>query len=658
MRLDVQGLRAVAIALVVLFHAGAPIPGGFTGVDVFFAISGFVITRTLATELVERGRIDLPRFYARRVKRLLPALAVMVAVVAAAGALASPLQVQPLEARTGIWAAFFAANAYLYHLPTGYFDPSTDLNPFLHTWTLAVEEQFYVVFPTLLVVAWHYGRRRNGAAIAAVLLASLFSFAFSLLFSYGHIVSSAGPFAFYSLPTRAWEFGLGALLALSASAIARLPRGAAEALAAAGIGLILVGAFAIHGTSHFPGAIALLPVGGAVLLIAGGTAARTVVSRGLGLRPVTWIGDRSYSWYLWHWPFIVDAKALWPGVGWAAPVAAVLSLAPAWASYRFVENPIRFNHGLRGRRVLALAALAIALPVGACLLLLGVNQRLARMPSLQVWQRSQASHADILRGCDSSVPLGKRELPQCTWSVSRPRGRIVLIGDSNAGHFTEPVVAAGNRAGYDVVVATDSGCPFVLVGIEGDPGLAASCLRFMRGSLAAILQAKPTLVVTAARPDLYIENPVYGVGLIGGRATHAASEKARLWERGLGQILRRLNRAGIPVLLVHPVPALPATSAACSGAVVRVLLHGSCNGETARRKIDSGLTQFVTLENRAVRTASRSHAVDFEDALCDRRLCYAVRNGVLMYRDNDHLSVAGAQTLTGRFFQVIHRLLR
>jgi peptidoglycan/LPS O-acetylase OafA/YrhL len=157
-RADVQGLRGIAVLLVVLYHAGLDVPGGFTGVDVFFVISGFVITGLLLRELDASGSLDLRRFYARRIRRLLPALAVMLTVVAAVGLLASPVGAQVTTAHTGIAASLFAANAYLYRLGTGYFDVRTTLDPLLHTWTLGVEEQFYLVFPALLLAAWRVAR--------------------------------------------------------------------------------------------------------------------------------------------------------------------------------------------------------------------------------------------------------------------------------------------------------------------------------------------------------------------------------------------------------------------------------------------------------------------------------------------------------------------
>jgi peptidoglycan/LPS O-acetylase OafA/YrhL len=307
-RADIQGLRALAVLLVVAFHAGLPVPGGFMGVDVFFAISGFVITSMLLAELESGDGIDFPRFYIRRARRLLPALAFMLSVVLALGALLSPAVTQHMTALTGMAASVFAANAYLLNLGTGYFDANTALNPLLHTWTLAVEEQFYIVFPALLLLGWLLGRRRGGAnrRIGSFLLVGAVSMGSLVLFlelSAGW--TSLGPaaperFAFYSSLTRGWEFGAGALLALSTPWLARLSPLVARCLGAAGVLAIALAAFSGRGV-WIPGTAAFLPVLGTCSLIAAGSAPG-LVSSALSARPVVWVGDLSYSWYLWHWP--------------------------------------------------------------------------------------------------------------------------------------------------------------------------------------------------------------------------------------------------------------------------------------------------------------------------------------------------------------------
>src|SRR5581483_2925162 len=448
-RLDIQGLRGVAVLLVVLFHAGVPLHGGFTGVDVFFVISGFVITQLLLRDLVSQGRMRFARFYARRAKRLLPALAVVLAFVAVVGTLASPVAGQRTGALTGVFAALFGANGYLYQLRTGYFDVSTELNPLLHTWTLAVEEQFYVVFPALLAVGWRLaagrstsGRRLGAACVTAAVAAA--SFVLSLAFSYGHAVpglSSPERFAYYGSPTRAWEFALGCVLALGLPWLGRIPRAAAELVGAAGLVLVLCGAVVLNDRMAFPGFAALVPTLGAGALLVAGSGPARLAPRALETRWLVRVGDLSYSWYLWHWPLIVFGRALLPGSGVGAALGAAVSLLPAWLSYRFVENPIRYSPRIRGRRLLALAAACIGAAVVANVGLYGASRALASAGAMHEWTRSQQYHADFVRGCSVPTPLAQHG-PACTWRPAVARGQVVLLGDSNAGHFTEPFVTA------------------------------------------------------------------------------------------------------------------------------------------------------------------------------------------------------------------------
>jgi peptidoglycan/LPS O-acetylase OafA/YrhL len=663
-RADIQGLRALAIAFVVLYHADLSFSGGFTGVDVFFVISGFVIAGTLLGELGKSGRLSLSGFYARRARRVLPAPAVMLIVVALAGILADPAGTQRMAAMTGISASALFANFYLVTLHTGYFDVSTQLNPLLHTWMLSVIAQIYIVFPLLLLAGWRLDRSRlarGGSRVwtwAAISLATALSFWLSLALSHGYYPSGshARPkLVFYSSPTRAWEFGVGALLVLALPLLKRLPARLAIVLDLAGATALGLSAFYIHQVG-FNEMSALLPVGGACLLIAGGTRAPFGVSRLLSLRPMTWLGDLSYSIYLWHWPMIVFAKALWPTSGWVVPVAAGVSLLPAWLTYRFVENPVRFHSRLgshspvAGRSAVVLASACIALPIVANLGLLRAQDALSSTKAMTSWSQVERLHLDHRRHCASGATLGSAKNAQCVWRVKHPRGDVILFGDSNAGQLAEPVIRAGNRAGYTVRMATYTSCPFMPVRLKRIDGESKTCPRFASESLDYIIRNKPSLVVLASRTDFYLQNPVDGLGFVGQGLTFSNTGKARVWRQVLHSTLLRLQAAGVPVLLVQPIPVLPLDPSTC--AVVRVLL-GKCSSSLSRSAVDKWLRLAIETNKAGARGVKGTWLLDFENQLCGKHRCTTVKNGVSLYRDSRHLSVDGALTLTGKFQRAI-----
>lgn len=665
-RADIQGLRALAILVVVLFHAGLSFPGGFTGVDVFFVISGFVIAGTLLGEQSRNGRLSLGGFYARRARRILPAPAVMLAFVALAGILADPAGTQHTAAITGIVASALGANFYLSSLHTGYFDVSTQLNPLLHTWMLSVIAQIYLVFPLLLLAAWWLGHLRadrdRSRALAWAIIAplSILSFLLSLGLNRGYLppgYAKHSKFAFYSSPTRFWEFGVGALLMLALPLLERIPVWLAYLLGLAGAVAVGLSSFLVHQVG-FDEISALLPVAGACALIAAGSRAPFGVSHLLSLRPVVWFGDISYSLYLWHWPLIVFARALWPSEGnWVVALAAAVSLLPAWLSYRYVENPIRFRprSGSRPapswRGAAGVASACIALPIVCNLGLLQAQKAIDGTVEMKSWSRTELLHSYVARGCDSATPLGKRTGRNCTWRVARPRGQVVLLGDSNAGMFTEPVVNAGNADGYDVTVATLSSCPYVGLRITRATGENGSCPLWGSQSIDYLVHSRPSLVVLATRTDFYLQNHDDGFApLNGGGFTFDSQAKARLYGRALHVDLTRLSAARVPVLLVHPVPVLPIDQATC--AIVRVLL-GQCSDTLSRRSVDNWLRLATTTETAAAENVKGVTLLDFENQLCGKNKCSTVKNGVSLYRDSRHLSVDGALTLTPEFKRAI-----
>jgi peptidoglycan/LPS O-acetylase OafA/YrhL len=371
-RPDVEGLRALAIVLVVLFHAGVPgVGGGFVGVDVFYVISGFLITGLLFQEAERSGRVSLIRFYARRCRRILPAATlVLILTVIASYHWLGFLQGNSV-AVDAKWASVFLANIHFASIGTQYFGSLAPPSPIQNMWSLSVEEQFYAVWPVLLILVTIIARRINlrirlGAALALIIVAS---FTWSIVET-----SQNGVWAYFSPLTRAWELAAGGLIAVAAPFLGRIPRKVAQLMGCSGIVGIIVSGTIYSGSTPYPGYAVALPVlGTALVIVAGSAAAGTGVELLLRLRPIQWLGARSYSLYLWHWPILVIAaerigKTTLPV--WQNLLLLLVALGASMISYRLIENPIR-----RARFLVVRPFVSIAL--GLCLIVatLAVAQR-------------------------------------------------------------------------------------------------------------------------------------------------------------------------------------------------------------------------------------------------------------------------------------------
>ncbi|MEV6703587.1 acyltransferase, partial [Streptomyces sp. NPDC051453] len=338
-RPDIQGLRALAVTLVVLGHAGVTrLSGGYVGVDVFFVISGFLITSSLLRELSATDRISIRAFYARRALRLLPASALVV-LVTLAGSWLFLSKVRFAEYMSDAFAsALYAVNFRLAATGTDYLAEGSPPSPFQHFWSLAVEEQFYLLWPLLLLLGRRLSRRRRALLATPLVALCVVSFGLSV-----HVTGRSAPWAYFGSHTRAWELGAGALVALALLRPPRLPAGVAVAMTWAGLACVIAAALRFDADTPFPGTAAVVPVVGAALVIVGGTSpAWPGARRMLTARPVTWLGGVSYSWYLWHWPFLViGPKALDRPAGTHLELAlGAAALLPAWLTLRLVENPV------------------------------------------------------------------------------------------------------------------------------------------------------------------------------------------------------------------------------------------------------------------------------------------------------------------------------
>ena len=575
-RPDVQGLRAVAVLLVVAFHVGgSPVGGtragsvlgvflrsGFVGVDVFFVVSGFVITAMLLRERERTGRTSFREFYARRARRLLPALALMTVVVLIASALVlSPFGPQQFAVRTALAANTFVANLYLYR-HTGYFDATAAQNPFLHTWSLSVEEQAYLLMPLLLAVAaWSGARRGRGrrgahrATAVATALGSAASLGLMLALWRGWEpfgIEAPVRLAFLGTPARLWEFGAGALLALGWGRVAALRRGPAEAMGAVGAVVLLGTAVLRDPGAPYPGPVTIGVVAATVLVLAAG-ARPTVVSRLLSTRPLVWLGDRSYSWYLWHWPAVVLAVVVWPRSPWVPPAAAVLSLVPAWASHRWVEEPVRRDTTVLGWRSVRLVGVC----VGGALLAAGA----VSLGAQRGWGLVEADGwYDLPDGRNLGCNVFNRDndlgFPgeACTTDPpGRSRGDWLLLGDLSADSAGPAVVDAAHSLGYGTVGWTRSGCPF----LDRAPVHSPRCVEWQRRARDLVERVRPALVVLAADGPAYTTTARSEEVLAraDGRHPVGAAGAVDEWSAGLRSTLAGFRRAGIPVVVVGPTPA-------------------------------------------------------------------------------------------------------
>ncbi len=669
-RRDVQGLRGVAILVVVVLHAGLPLSGGFTGVDIFFVISGFVITGALMRRLAVDGRMQMSRFYLARIRRLLPALALMLTVVLLASTVLGAIGAMGITARTGAAAALINANTYLLLFDVGgYFDASSALNPLLHTWSLSVEEQFYVVFPTILLLSWlglrraRYGRpqfRVRWMLIAGLTVSLGLALTLSVVVPDSASGTLPGRFNYYSAFTRGWEFAAGALLAVTPLAFTRGRRGAAW-VAGAGAALIAAGLLVIAEGTTYPNVLTLLPVLGAVLVIAAGSAGeQSPVSRVLSTEPMVWVGNLSYSWYLWHWPFIVFAGIWFAGATLPRLLAAVMSLGAAWASMRFLEGPIRFRRDPTRRATLILAAVCVTLPLFSAGLLEYWHSTLKGDVSINPY----ALHLDSLRDCDSPAPLGKKPR-DCTWPVTSAKGRAVLVGDSLAGQYSEGFVTGMNAAGFDAQIATLSACPFME--FAGSPSGAAdvgfapdkACASFERRSMAELLRNPPEIVVLSSSAQRFLTPR---------QIPPSPAEEARLadmraqWTQARSAMIRRLQAAGSSVVLIEPLPKFdgwgPMTEGPFKEApAITVLRGGSRYDPSIPRAEAAARLSIPTAAEIGATTATGSEHMQFFDRVCPGALCSARTSGAWTYRDFEHLSVDTSRSLAPAFTDLAHRVL-
>ncbi len=655
-----EGLRAVAVVAVLLYHVGVPFAGGgYVGVDVFFVISGFLITGLLLRELEKTGTVSLARFYSRRAKRLLPLTVVVLAfVVALSWLLFDPVRME--EVSLGIVAAgLYFMNWLLVARAADYFAAGLEASPVQHFWTLAVEEQFYLVWPVLILTAAWWSRRAGrgfrpvlAVAFAAVVVSSL---AYSVYSTQAH----AGA-AYFSTLTRGWELALGGMLALvPASRFGLLPRAAAGAMAAAGLAAIAFAALRFDDDTLFPGYAALVPTLGTAAIIAAGFATTpTGPSRMLALGPVRHVGRISYSWYLWHWPPLVFAAAIW---GDLSPLEGVAVLAasyvPALLTNRLVERPFLHSETLTRfpRKALALGGACTAFSVALGLLLLALTPAIPEAPEGQVagaaalrgdyslQESAKAVHPTPREaekkenrpqmysdGCH--LDLEETRSPECVYGNPSSDTTVVLLGDSHAMQWFPALKELAKERGWRLLGFSKSACPPAKVRVYST-GLRREyreCDEWRERTLGRIVREEdPSLVVTSmlnryrARED--------GRGLDRDASNRAVVE-------GYASTLTKLRDTGASVAVIEDVPRPDKDVPEC----VSQSLDRLRDCAFPRDKALGGFRVNV----RAAEEVEGVSLVDPTPMVCPAETCPAVIGDVLVYRNGAHLTRTYVRSLT------------
>ncbi|GAA4642845.1 acyltransferase family protein [Pontixanthobacter gangjinensis] len=601
-RPDIDGLRALAVVPVLLFHAHvAGFGGGFVGVDIFFVISGYLITGIIARE-IDADNFSIIKFYERRARRILPALFAVVAFVLIAGSwLYLPGDFEGVP-RSALAALGFLANVWFF-MQAGYFQSSAETMPLLHTWSLGVEEQFYIVFPLILMLIAKFAPRLRLAAVVAL---AFLSFAWAV----SKQADSDG-FAFYLLPPRAWELMFGALLALGAIPQIR-NQFARELLSFAGLAAIVASTLLYTKDTVFPGVTALPPVVGAALLIHCGP--QTAVSKLLAMRAPVAIGLISYSLYLWHWPLIVLTEyAQDEKLSEVQSIVIVsLSFAIAWLSWRFIEGPFRNHSNFERRRIFAWSVGGMAALSAASLVLVSLGGWPARFTEQSVRYAEGVHDISPARDACLNDQIGGAR-PECNLGAEVAPTSL-LWGDSHGVELAWVLGEQMKVKGRSLAQRTHASCPPAL-GYEAPS--RKTCAEFNRAVMTE-LEANPdikTVYLTAFwASDNY-------------RNSRVASQ--------LPQTIERLQQAGKSVILIGPVPPQ-------GFQVPRRLAMRGPEIETASRASYLAKTNWLTRKFTAWQQTG-VQIIDPADQLVQGETTIIVADGQPLYFDSHHLSVAGAK---------------
>ena len=653
-RPDVEGLRAVAVLVVVLYHANVfGITGGYVGVDVFFVISGFVITGLLLRERSSTNKTSLLSFYARRVRRILPAATLVILVTVFFSYLYLGNVVANSVANDGRWAAAFLSNFHFESVGTNYLTAHLPPSPLQNYWSLSVEEQFYLVFPTVfLLVARAKGTLSIQKRMTVVLVGVIV-----LSFGLSVIQTASSPAAAYFSPfTRAWELALGGLIAVSTSLLRKLPISIAGVMTWVGLGMIVLSAFTFNALTTYPGSAVAVPVLGAGLVIAGG-----VVARGhgaelvLGTGPFQWLGRRSYGWYLVHWPILIIAteaqdKAVLPG--WESVLLVVGALGVAALLFRLLEDPVRH---LRTPRlatvviggitvivtVLVLTAVIVVhatgyryYPVVPAPNVAAVESNVAAAPAITKLPRGVEPSVELAGndwggnfesgGCVAGVEATTQQV--CTLGDTGGTNLMVAFGDSHVLMWLPALDAIAKKAHLRLVVLSHWFCPTAVVTIENPPGFGhvdgafTACDTWRQWAISWVKVHRPSLVVVS-NEDLY-RAPSRGTS-----APTFFSQSA--WQAGITKLFDEMPVPGMRKVILGDIPVLSQEPPVCL----------SKHTDDIQVCSESAAVATVSMKQseEAAATATGAEYIETTPWFCSAT-CTAVIKNYIVYMDEFHVT--------------------
>ncbi|MDH6247286.1 peptidoglycan/LPS O-acetylase OafA/YrhL [Mycobacterium sp. OTB74] len=702
-RPDIEGLRAIAVLGVVLFHAAVPgIGGGYVGVDVFFVISGFLITGLLWREVSSSGSVRLRSFYGARARRLLPASATVGIITMIASLLLLPPLRVPTVLYDGVASALYVGNYWFIIDNINYFSDLLTPSPFLHYWSLGVEEQFYLVWaPFILGTAWvirRFRRNRTRAIsssrrpyLIVLGLVAAVSFALSLVITY--VVPAM---AFFSLPTRAWQLAVGGLVALTAVHWQRLAPRMAAIAGWTGLAMIVIASVWFTSTTPFPGTAALMPTLGAALVIGAGCA---TPSQGcgqlLGTSPMRAVGRISYSWYLWHWPVLVLAPfLLGHALGLAERIiAALLSAGLAWLTLRYLENPLRFSPKIRNSawRSLGVGAVAtiiavfvglglmkvVPTPVGHGAPASAVTLNNASVPAGSDMAAYDAAVRETFAQVQAALPasLAIRAVPsnltppltnlaaeqqdytykgclrtpyeggqpECAMGDTASPNTVALIGDSHAAMWTPAFQQIATQRHWRLEMMAKEACAL-------NDARSGGTFSNLVEDLQHCQQWRDEIVarLKAERPRLVVVSMWRGYGtdetMSGFRSYDAG------WLDGTTQLVRQLRDTGAQVLVLGPIPS-PHSN-------VPICVSGRLDDATAcSLSRSAAVNQSGVSAEAAATTAGGGQYADLSDLFCAAERCPVIVGNTLVYLDVSHLTLQYSRVLTPAIAALADRAL-